>query len=126
MKQKINSVKTEIGEIWGRDAIYLSDMKMINEMTFMLTGFITKPSEKNYSITFHEVHLFKMIELDFDTIPYKSAFDIIENSQKIEEMVKQDLRMSIGKIDHSYNHYVFRTYDSVFEIIGKNFELKLN
>jgi len=120
--QKTEPIITEIGKIWGRDAIYLDEMKMINEMTFQLSGEITNPIEKKYIITFKEVHLFKMIELDFDETEYKSSFDIVENSTQLKNMIKIDDAEHIGKIDSSFKHYVFRTYDTVFEIIGKEYE----
>jgi len=123
--QKTEPIITEIGKIWGRDAIYLDEMKMINEMTFQLSGEITNPIEKKYIITFKEVHLFKMIELDFDETEYKSSFDIVENSTQLKNMIKIDDAEHIGKIDSSFKHYVFRTYDTVFEIIGKEYELIL-
>jgi len=28
-------------------------------------------------------------------------------------------------MDDNYKHFVFRTYDTVFEIIGKNYKLEL-
>ena len=40
-------------------------------------------------------------------------------------MIKEDKEMHIGKIDNSYKHFVFRTYDTVFEVIGKDYELEL-
>ena len=123
--QKIEPIITEIGKIWGRDAIYLDEMKMINEMTFQLSGEITNPVEKKYIITFKEVYLFKMIELDFDELEYQSSFDIVKNSEQVNNMIKLDKEEHIGKIDNSFMHFVFRTYDTVFEIIGKEYELEL-
>jgi len=133
MKQEIIPIITPVGKIWGRDAIFLDEVKIINEVTFEIIGeFVGKLCEnlkddtyQKYHITFNSVHLFKMIELDYDEIEYESSFDLVKNSEQILKMIKTDKEMSIGKIDKSYNHYVFRTYDSVFEIIGTGFQLNL-
>jgi hypothetical protein len=131
MTETITPIITEVGEISGRDAIFLDKVNVINETTFELTGeFIgtlcsnlKAKEDKNYKITFKNVYLFKMIELDFDEIEYHSSFDLIENSKQLSKLIDRDKRMHIGKIDNSYKHYVFRTYDTVFEIIGKEFIL---
>ncbi len=133
MKENIVPILTEVGKIWGRDAIFLDRVTIINESTFQLTGeFISDlcsnlrdTHDRKYQITFKGVHLFKMIELDFDEIEYQSSFDLIENSKQLLRMINEDKARHIGKIDATYKHYVFRTYDTVFEIIGKDFELLL-
>jgi hypothetical protein len=133
MTEKIVPIITEVGKIWGRDAIFLDKVNVLNECTFELTGqFIGAlcsnlhdDDDRNYKIVFKEVYIFKMIELDFDEIEYQSSFDIIENSKQISKMIEEDKINQIGKIDDTYRHYVFRTYDTVFEIIGKSFQLVL-
>ena len=134
MKEKIVPIITEVGKIYGRDAIYLDKVNVINEMTFELNGeFNTnlcsnlndEDIDKKYKIIFENVHMFKMIELDFDEIEYHSSFDIIENSSQIAKLIKKDRESRINKIDENYKHFVFRTYDTVFEIIGKDFKLYL-
>ncbi len=122
---KIEPIITEIGIISGRDAIYLNDLTMLNEMTFRLSGKIIRAVERKYTITFKKVHLFKIVELDFDEIECQSSFDKVVNSVQLDKMIEVDKQESIGKIDNSFRHYVFRTYDSVFEIICKEFDLQL-
>ncbi len=133
MKQKIIPIITSVGKIWGRDAIFLDEVKIVNEITFEITGDfngnlcenLEDDTSQKYHIIFNSVHLFKMTELDYDEIEYESSFDEITNSEQLAKMIKMDNEMHIGKIDKSYRHFVFRTYDSVFEIIGTGFELNL-
>ena len=133
MIETVVPIITEVGEVYGRDAIFLHKVDVINESTFELTGDfngtlcsnLKDGDDPKYRLTFKGVYLFKMIELDFDEIEYKSSFDLIRNSRKILRLKAWDKENSIGKIDDTFNHYVFRTYDTVFEIIGKGFELKL-
>ncbi|WKN30990.1 hypothetical protein PZB74_18740 [Porifericola rhodea] len=133
MKQNVVPEITSVGKIWGRDAIFLDEVKVLNESTFILIGEfngnlcenLTDGTDQKFQVTFKAVHLFKMIELDFDEIEYQSSFDRIENSEQIAEMVRVDTDQHIGKIDFNFQHFVFRTYDTVFEVIGKEYELKL-
>ena len=133
MIQRIVPIITSVGKIWGRDAIYLDNVNVVNESTFELSGEfngtlcsnLDNNTNKGYRITFNSVHLFKMIELDYDEIDYESSFDLIENSEQVAKMIKEDKEMHIGKINNSYKHFVFRTYDTVFEVIGKDYELEL-
>ncbi|MFK7970229.1 MAG: hypothetical protein AB8F95_07675 [Bacteroidia bacterium] len=131
--QTVQPTITEVGKIWGRDAIYLDRVNMINESTFEISGSfngslcenLNSGDFKSFDISFNAVHLFKMIELDFDETEYQSAFDEVLHSEQINHLIALDQARSIGKIDTSYRHFVFRTYDTVFEIICKGFELKM-
>ena len=66
-----------------------------------------------------------MIEVDYDILDYESSFDQIENSEQIAKMIRADEEMHIRKIDKSYRHFVFQTYNTVFEVIGKDYKLEL-
>lgn len=133
MNQKIVPIITSVGKIWGRDAIFLDEVKIIDETTIEIIGSfngnlcekLKDDSEQKYSIIFSSVHLFKMIELDYDEIEYESSFDEVQNSNQLTKMINMDKEMYIGKIDKDYKHFIFRTYDTVFEIIGMRFELNL-
>lgn len=134
MNEIIKPIITEVGLIFGRDAIFLDKVNIINEETFELLGEFSGSLCKNlkddndvkYKIIFKNVHLFKMTELDFNEIEYKSSFDEIVNSKQLLKMNKIDKENSVNKIDKTYKHYVFSTYDTVFEIIGKDFILEIN
>lgn len=127
MKQKITPIITPVGKIWGRDATFLDEVIIIiiiiiDEVIFELVGHFNGNLCENlddhtiqkYSIVFSSVHLFKMIELDYDEIEYESSFDEVKNSGQLAKMIKMDEQMHIGKIDKNYRHFIFRTYDSVF------------
>ncbi len=128
------SVQTSVGYIKGRDAIYLDKVIFINERTIQVEGEINmnlcldaleseKGTSKKYKIVFNDVLSLKMVELDFyDSEDGKSSFDLIESSNQIDEMMKKD---SAGKIDKTFKHLVFATYDSVFEIICSGFDLDI-
>ncbi len=133
IEEKPIPIITQVGKIWGRDAIFLEKINFINEMEIELLGFfngtlcsnLTDGQNPYYKISFKGIHLFKMIELDYDESNYQSSFDLIENSQTLNKLIELDKRDSIGKINNTYKHYIFTTYDSVFEFICKNFELSI-
>ena len=82
-----------------------------------------KETFKKYKIVFDGVVSLKMIELDFyDSEDGKSSFDLIESSNQIDEMMKKD---SADKINKTFEHLVFATYDTVFEIVCSKFELDI-
>lgn len=128
----IKPVITSLGKIYGRDAIFLKSLEFINETTIKLRGNFNGDlcekinEDKNYEIVFQDIISFKMIEFDFDTKPYKSSFVYIENSIELKKLIKIDKEEFINKINDSFKHYIFRAYDSSFEIIAKDFHLSLN
>ena len=133
MNQKVVPVISSVGKVWGRDAIYLDKVHVLGESTFELTGkfngTLCENLEDNsfhkFKITFRSVLMFKMMDLDYDEIEYKSSFDLIENSEQIARMIKEDQEEYLSKVDDTYKHIVFRTYDTVFEVIGLEYELEL-
>jgi hypothetical protein len=146
IEQKITPIETEVGFITGRDAIFLHTLNMVNEATFCITGELTGSlcSKINddvglpFSITFKGVLLFKMIELDFDDYPYESCFDLVVNSAKLAAMREGDKATGIGKMDSGVNaegkysddvfhqHFIFRTYDTVFEVVSQHYDFVIN
>lgn len=134
MSEKRTPIITEVGEIKGRDAIFLDRVQVINEQTFELTGEFNsnlcskikdeeKGKFKKYKITFKNVLSFKMIELDFyENEKSNSSFDLIENSEQVAKMLTMD---HSNKIKDSFQHFVFSTYDTIFEIVGMEFELNI-
>jgi hypothetical protein len=146
IEQKITPIETEVGFIKGRDAIFLQTLNMVNEATFFITGEligdlcskVAKDIELPFSLTFKGVLLFKMIELDFDDFKYASCFDLIENSTKLAAMRERDKATGIGKMDSGVNaegkysddvfhqHFIFRTYDTVFEVVSQHYDFVIN
>jgi hypothetical protein len=130
MAETIVPVITDAGEIWGRDAIFLTDIDL-TEGHLQLKGYLRASActglsgdiDSAYTITFPGYLSVKVTELDFDAKEYTSSFDEILNSDEINKLIEMDRAESIYKIDNSYRHFIFRTYDLVFEVISKSFEL---
>jgi len=123
----------ELGKIWGRDAIFLDKIefqgtrrvKIVGELNGALCEKVTHEKHISYEITFFNILEFKMIELDFyDSKSYSSSFEKVLNSVKLASYRKQELHSS--KIKNSHEHYIFHTYDEIFEVIAEGFDLKLN
>lgn len=63
-----------------------------------------------------------MIELDFEDFKGKSSFDEVKNSDWIAEMQRVD---SASKVKSDHKHYFLKTYDDIFEMVSRNYELKI-
>ena len=130
--EQIKAIKTELGEIYGRDAIYLDDIQFNypkNEVTLIgeINGLLCTESDDDefigYELRFKKVYYFNMIELDvslemFDT-PYNegSSFAEISNTK-----ILKDIKKARGL---ELKQYVIYTYDEVFVIACQEFELSL-
>ncbi len=120
-----------IGKIYGRDAIYLDRMEFETVEKITLIGkfngeLCTESSideDIGYKITFNNVIDFSCIELDFynEYGRYSASFEYYLHSKKIREFRKKDSNKCTAK----HKHYVFYTYDRVFEIIAKSFDFRL-
>lgn len=130
--EQIKAIKTELGEIYGRDAIYLDDIQFNypkNEVTLIgeINGQLCTESDDDefigYELLFKKVYYFNMVELDvslemFDT-PYNesSSFAEISNTK-----ILKDIKNARGL---ELKQYVIYTYDEVFVIACQEFELRL-
>lgn len=128
MQEIIQPVITKVGKIKGRDAIYLDKINLTENQLELNGEFNTTScsllniSDNKfipYTIKFYNYVFLKLIELDFYETEYKSPFDEIINSNQIKKMLSQNN----PKINNTYRHFVFRTYDTIFEIICKDFDL---
>lgn len=122
---------SELGKIWGRDAIFLDkiefdgthSVKLIGDFNGQLCENVKNEKWISYELTFKEILEFKMTELDFflDT-EYTSSFEKVIDSDRINEFSKSSQNFKLKK---SHEHYIFHTYDNVIEVIASEFELKL-
>ena len=122
---------SELGKIWGRDAIFLEriefdgthSVKLIGDFNGSLCENVENEKWISYELTFKGILEFKMTELDFfsDT-EYTSSFEKVIDSDRINEFSKSSQNFKLKK---SHEHYVFHTYDDVIEVIANEFELKL-
>ncbi|WP_196889875.1 hypothetical protein [Aureivirga sp. CE67] len=127
MKEPI--IIKELGKIWGRDAIYLDKIefegtyliKLIGEINGSLCEIPQKKEWIPYEIIFKGILEFKMTELDlYIDSEYTSSFEKVINSDLINSYKEIS-----DKLKETHNHYIFHTYDDVFQIIAEEYELKL-
>ncbi len=110
----------ELGLIYGRDAIHLDEVafekgfnnvKLIGVFDGVLCENIKKDEWIKYTIIFKDIIDFRIVKENyFDDSEYTSSFEKILKSEK----------------NKWKNHYIFHTYDDIFEIIASEFEIILN
>ena len=122
-KQSYQPVKTRIGYISGRDAIFLDKLYFKDGMLHLegsINGrLISNPihAEIDYTLTFYGVLALKVIELDSWSFGFSSSF---------AEVLNSDWCIALnGKVTELHKHYIVQTYDDVIEIVCTNFELTL-
>lgn len=120
-------IRTELGELRGRDCIYLDKTNFQNGVnTLLLVGELngrlcSKYSNDDcvpYTLSFFEIKALKMVELDSWDGSSESSFDEVTQSSWISNLG--------GKVDGSHQHYLVKTYDEVFEVVCKKFTLAIN
>jgi hypothetical protein len=122
--EKLIGLKTEIGFLKGRDAIFLNRIVFDTEKKVRLIGeFSLNETDRNFEMTFDGVIYFIAVELDFDDRAQMESFGTIKNSAKLELFRSRDHSQ---KTNNEHRHYYIRTYDTVFEIISGKFELMVN
>ena len=152
MTQKVTPIQTTVGFISGRDTIYLKGVIFVNDNEYcikgQLNGYNCSSQDKilvednvtlPFSLNFKGVLLWRAVELDYAehelNIETDSCFDLIEHSEKIAKISALDKAAQVGKINRGYDknghwsceiwhqHFVLRTYDTVFEIIAQSYDL---
>lgn len=122
-------VETKAGILWGRDAIFLSEVRY-NGHELLLEGNINGSLAScalsrwmYYSIVFSGVLAFRSVELDSWIHLYhhdgadKSCFVEVVNSLWQAQLG--------GKVAPSHRHFFFATYDHVFDIVCEDFDMKI-
>lgn len=125
-------IETSVGIIRGRDAIYLDQVffdktRQSIELCGEINGRLCSKNDADlewikYSLTFSGILFFTMTELDFAEPIAPSSFIEIKDSSVIQQMRKAD---SAKKLTSSHKHFQLQTYDDVFEIVCRSFELKI-
>lgn len=126
--EKFKGLKTELGKIEGRDAIYLDKITFHNEHEMTLTGefYLSNGNNrfcKQFEMKFKGIVFLSMIELDFESTgpgAGPESLGVIENSEKIKQFERMD---HSSKLKSTHKHYHISTYDTVFEIISSEFQL---
>jgi len=119
-------IVTTLGVINGRNAIYLDDIKQSfspNQLLFIgeINGKLCSNNTSghrwySYEVCFNLIQAYDCRELEICKLNTESSFDEIMHSELIAE-----LKLA-GK---GYKHYILSTYDYVYSIVSKGFELKI-
>jgi len=129
-------ISTEIGTLCGRDAIYLDGVAVSDNCnTLELSGefncaLASKPPPvparwQAYQLRFRGVLAYQVVELDTwesaagGSWP-ESSFDEVSESEWLAR-----IRGPMSRVAPQHRHFVFRTYDRVFEVVCTMFELTM-
>lgn len=136
MAQQFEPIETQVGIISGRDAFYLDNIhfeyigKQGTTIRFegSINGNLCSHNEKNlewlkYTLVFPHVLVFQMVELDFSDFSGMASFVQVIDSDWIAECRAFD---TASKVSYEHNHYIFETYDDVFDIVSRGYELNIS
>lgn len=121
----------QLGKIWGRDAIYLTNIEFMGTRTVKLTGDfngtlcenVKNDVDVSYKLTFKGILEFRSVELDFfDHSHYSSSFERVIDSSKLKAFSNGSQAF---KLSDTHKHYIFHTYDDVIEVVANDFEIEL-
>jgi hypothetical protein len=122
--------ETVVGITAGRDAIYLDGVHYTpSELRLTLqgdlTGSLCSQNEDGaawiaYKLTFLGVLAFQMIEIDLSRWRGQSSFDEVRQSVRLGAVQAQDETQSVSS---RHKHFYVMTYDHVFDIIAKIYQL---
>jgi hypothetical protein len=117
---KVTGIKTEVGLLEGRDAIYLDKIVFDGDTKVTLIGELNlDQGDKKFEMIFGGVIYFSAIELDFDDRGQMESLGTIDNSERLKIFRTRD---HSRKTNSKHRHYYIRTYDTVFDIVGDRFE----
>lgn len=118
----IKGIETEYGIIEGRDGIYLDSISYPDESTLILRGDFNTPKDfKKYEIKFSGIVYLHSIELDFGERKSMASFGVIDNSVLIQKLQKTN---HSNKLKPHHKHFYFQTYDTIFELVAEDYDLK--
>ena len=128
--ERFVDISTAFGRLYGRDCLFLDRTEFKNnklilegEINGSLTG--NKASDKwiPFRLIFNSVIAYFSCELDtYENLSrIGGCFGIVEESEHLERLpVRDDFDKS------EYKHYRVCTYDYVFDVFAKDFELMAN
>ena len=119
-------VLTILGVLNGRNAIYLDDVKQSfspNQLLFIgeINGKLCSNNASeyrwySYEVCFNLIQAYDCRELEVCKWKTESSFDEIIDSELIAEL-------KLAPKD--YKHYILSTYDYVYSIVSRGFELQI-
>ncbi len=124
-EQYYQPIQTELGTLFGRDAVYLDEVDYNFERNILtLIGSIngrlsSSKTDKwfDYKLIFKGIVAFMNYSIDSWDYSSKSSFD---------EVVKSDwIKLLNQKVTPTHKHYLLQTYDDVLEIVGGTFTLEI-
>lgn len=130
--EKMKAIKTELGEIQGRDAIFLDDIqfnyqknevRLIGEINGLLCSESKDEGFIGFELLFKKVYYFNMVELDVSMQMFNDEYN--ENSsfgEILNTKIIKDIKNARGL---ELKQYIVYTYDDVFVIACQEFELRL-
>ena len=126
-------IHTAVGTIFGRDAIFLDWMTQdgpVYSFSGELNGNLCSAGESAdkyipFQIAFHDVRALHCWELD--VYPRQAelvvaSFHVVENSAWVRSLCETCER---DETLRTLSHYVFGTYDHIYELAAQRFELTL-
>jgi hypothetical protein len=132
MKEQLVPCTTAVGTIQGRDAFFLDAIEhaftpvRVRFRGELNNSLCSAPASANeftpYILSFYDVLAFKMEEIDFSTRRNRSSFAEVKPSLWLEWLDTQD---KARQIVSTHKHFFLVTYDYIFDIIAKRYELDL-
>jgi hypothetical protein len=123
--EQFEPIRTPVGIINGRDAIYLDEihLDLVKANTLALQGELSPfaGSEREsddwitYTLVFFGICGLKVTELDSWDFKCASSFDEVKDSEFLKSF----------KLDMEHKHYKVQTYDYVFDVVCRRFDFSL-
>jgi hypothetical protein len=121
--EKTSPVKTLVGELHGRDAIYLDRLTHMGqrlELEGEINGSLCGDASKSnvwvsYRLRFFSVRALDARDIDLCRWSVVSSFDEVGDSEWLR---------SLG-LGVPYKHYVVSTYDTVYRVAAVNFDFEI-
>lgn len=123
---------TTVGVIRGRDALFLDEAHYLpTSLRLVLRGDLTcslcslPPATTNftpYELSFLGVCAFQVVELELNGWQGESSFDEVHQSIWLTQLSLQDHQQTLNP---KHRHYAVQTYDYVFNVIAKSYQLWL-
>lgn len=135
MIERATPVRTQLGELHGRNAVYLEEISQ-KGLTVILTGEINsdlcrgeapKGSWLRYRLSFCGVLAYECREMEVCRWQTVSSFDEVEDSEWLRQLGliarAHELKHELGSMQP--RDYVLWTYDWVYRFASTRFELEI-
>lgn len=101
-----------------------NEVELIGEINASLCSQVNDEEYIPYKFIVKGIHYFNMVELD---ISYTNVLKDVEVNSSLTEVTGSDLLTTIKEVRGlNLRHLIICTYDEIFEIACKEFEMKFN